>query len=58
MSHAVSDLSIPTPASKRISGEREKMTSSEASSDDAEESIPIAASLTKVTKAKRAAIGV
>ena len=47
MSHAVSDASFPTPASKSISGKKEKSTSSEASSDDAEDSYPIAASLTK-----------
>ena len=43
----MSDASITTPAAKRISEKREKTTSSEASSDDAEDSYPIAASLTK-----------
>jgi hypothetical protein len=57
MSRAVSDASITTPASKRSSGKRDETTSSEASSDDAEESFLIAASLTKGTKAKKAAKG-
>ena len=38
-------------------GKKERTKSSEASSDDDEDSIPIAASLTKGTKAKKAAKG-
>ncbi len=39
------------------SGKKDKTKSSEASSDDDEDSMPIAASLTKGTKAKKAVKG-